>query len=407
MKRKISFKILLTFLIGFSPFYLLSAQTYTVSPSTTTKPSIDVYSNGVKWYACTTDGSTWIRLSASVNGSEITFTASKNSGTFNNNISIILRKNVTISGTTVTNSGVMVRSKNELAGSSGASVTITPDFISGSNSYIMTLTSGSIVFYTNPITVTASGGTVLATPDYTSFYATNISTTSFRARWSAVAGATKYGIRVKKASQSSYSNPIIEDEINATSYYVDDLQPGTTYHFSIQARNGNSSQNSEWSSDKAITTDEEITQLSTPNNSSFVGTNISSTGFTAKWAAVSGATKYGILVRSASGSFSNPEFEAEVSSTSCKVTGLKPETPYYFRIQARNNDSSKNSDWSQSITDAITTSAVSPQNYTVSPSITTKPSTEKVTYNSKTWHGYTNNGTYIQAYAVVDGNKSR
>ena len=403
MGKRLSYSILLAFFIGFSSFLTVKAQTYSVNPSETDKPKNFTYTyNGNTYYGYTKDG-TWIKLSASVSGNKIKFTATKNSGTFNNKIVLYLYKGMSVSGSTITYLGKFVDDETAEAGSSGASITVTPD-ANGSSSYravLVSMGSSNMFFLTDPITVSMK----LDTPDYTSFYASDIGSTSFVANWDAVDGATKYGILVRSSS-GTYQNPAFEDEVSSTSCVVKNLDPGTSYYFQIQARNGNSSEKSDWSKSiaKAVTTTSGTTQLATPNSSNFSYTNRTATGFTAKWSAVSGATKYGILVRSASGSYSNPDFEAEVTSTSCNVIGLKPNTPYYFQIQARNSNSSEYSDWSKGIADAVTTLEASSPDYTVNPSITDKPTTEKVYYNNNTWNGFVNS-TYIQAYAVVDGNK--
>lgn len=100
-------------------------------------------------------------------------------------------------------------------------------------------------------------------------------------------------------------------------------------------------------------------KLAKPNNESFQVSNITETGFTATWAAVSGAEKYDIMVLSANGSVNNPDYYNSVTSPKCNVTGLKPGTSYKFRVRARN--ASSKGEYSSFSTVDITTKTVSEQ----------------------------------------------
>ena len=221
----------------------ISLTSYTAYPTATTQPASDVERKGVKWLGATTGG-VFIKTLASVNGNTITFTAKKNSGTFNNDVSAVLYKDMIIEDENVTVLGSSVGGKTASSGSSSLSVQITPDFTSGCHSYTFLLTSGSMVFYTNPVYVTASGS--VPTPDYMNFTTTNVGTTGFTAKWPAVPGATKYAIQVKKASSGSYSAPDYQyTNITGTSWNVANLQPGTSYHFRVQAKNN--IQSGDWS----------------------------------------------------------------------------------------------------------------------------------------------------------------
>ncbi|MCW5910627.1 MAG: fibronectin type III domain-containing protein, partial [Cyclobacteriaceae bacterium] len=68
-------------------------------------------------------------------------------------------------------------------------------------------------------------------------------------------------------------------------------------------------------------------------------TNISNTGFTANWNAVSGATSYRLDVSTASNfsSFVSGYNNLTVSGTSQGVTGLSANTTYYYRVRAANS----------------------------------------------------------------------
>ena len=156
MKKSVLFTVLLTILLGFLPYLSAFGQTYSVSPSGwTSKPSKDVTSNGSTWIAATTQG-TYIISKASVSGSNVTLNVQKNdNSTFQNKVSIAIQKDVIISGSNVTNTGTTVVSKSLSAGNSGTSINFNLDFTTGSHTYTVVLASGSIIFYTSPITIKA------------------------------------------------------------------------------------------------------------------------------------------------------------------------------------------------------------------------------------------------------------
>ena len=85
MKGKGLLEILLTLIMGFLPFFTVSAQNYKVSPSSTSAPSQrkEVTYGSETWMNETTGG-VWIKVYASTSGSNVTLTAEKSSGTFLN-----------------------------------------------------------------------------------------------------------------------------------------------------------------------------------------------------------------------------------------------------------------------------------------------------------------------------------
>ena len=160
MKSRLSFVVLLIFLIGLTPYVTVSAQTYTVSPTGWTgKPSTNVTYNGNTWMAGTTDG-VYVKAKAVVSGTSLTFNVQKSSGTFNSQTSVTIRKDMKISGSSVTDAGKIIKMSSMSAGNSGMTIDIEPDFSSGSHTYHFILTSGSTVFYTNPITVSAESSSL-------------------------------------------------------------------------------------------------------------------------------------------------------------------------------------------------------------------------------------------------------
>ena len=330
----------------------ISLTSYTAYPTATTQPASDVERKGVKWLGATTGG-VFIKTLASVNGNTITFTAKKNSGTFNNDVSAVLYKDMIIEDENVTVLGSSVGGKTASSGSSSLSVQITPDFTSGCHSYTFLLTSGSMVFYTNPVYVTASGS--VPTPDYMNFTTTNVGTTGFTAKWPAVPGATKYAIQVKKASSGSYSAPDYQyTNITGTSWNVANLQPGTSYHFRVQAKNN--IQSGDWSnSSREVVKTTNNTTLATPDYSTFTVTDKTSTSFTAHWGKVDGASRYALKIRKVGEQY--PSFSNYGSiGTQYTFENLTPNTSYQFIVQAKND--TKVSEWSKDIQTAVKTNNV-------------------------------------------------
>ena len=452
---------ILAILMGLIPMSRVQAQTYTSSATSWTgKPSSDVYWANKTFLASTSDGGTYIMAKAIVNSDKtITFYFKKNSGTFQYSTTARLLRDVNTSSeenkyfTTVQ------------AGASQGSIDVTPDFTSGSHSYTFLLKSGNgVMFCTRAITITAKTVSTLTTPDYTTFTASSITKTGFTAKWSAVSGATKYNINVKKASETDYNNPsFTRSGITTNSVSVTGLDPGTEYQFQIQAANGTST--SSWSKSSSSTfktlADLTITNgtyfgtttltkgvpytfkatiknnasvawkggiylksgsedidktglslsagssstvtlsytptttgsktftlyyltndngsgvvinggnysnpftvtiqapqtLATPDYTTFTASSITKTGFTAKWSAVSGATKYNINVKKASETdYNNPSFtRSGITTNSVSVTGLDPGTEYQFQIQAANGTST--SSWSKSSSSTFKTLA--------------------------------------------------
>ena len=133
------------------------------------------------------------------------------------------------------------------------------------------------------------------------------------------------------------------------------LASNTTYYWKLIAYNGSgkSTHSPTWSftTGKSSTS----TTLPAPNPSTFNATNITETGFTASWGAVSGAKYYDIKVKSEGGTYEQPVFSQATASTSVNVTGLTPGTSYKFRLRARNGNHNENSDWSGDIPTSVKT----------------------------------------------------
>lgn len=154
---------------------------------------------------------------------------------------------------------------------------------------------------------------------------------SFTARWNSVSGAANYRLDVSTANDfsanlSGYNNLYVA----GVSQSVTGLNPNTTYYYRVRSESG--SVISESSNMVTVTT-----SPAAPTASS--GSSITHSSFNASWNSVSSATGYRLDV-SLSNSFSSfvsGYNDLTVGSTSQSVTGLEPNTTYYYRVRAVNS----------------------------------------------------------------------
>ncbi|MCD9853447.1 fibronectin type III domain-containing protein [Epilithonimonas sp. JDS] len=118
-----------------------------------------------------------------------------------------------------------------------------------------------------------------------------------------------------------------------TSYDLVGGTPNTQHNYFVFSRSStNSCAGAPWYSTGV--TGSATTCLATPTSSA--GTAVTSSGFTANWAAVTGATGYLLDVSTVStfASFVSGYNGLAVTGTSQAVTGLNPATSYYYRVRA-------------------------------------------------------------------------
>ena len=137
--------------------------------------------------------------------------------------------------------------------------------------------------------------------------------------WSAVAGATKYG--VYKVVNGKYTK--LDLNVTGTTYTVNGLAEGTEYTFFVQAYT------TKWlaGSDESCATARTNGALTYPAVKATAGTN----SVTLTWSEVSGVTKYGVY-RYANGKYT--KLDLNVTGTTYTVNGLAANTEYTFFVQA-------------------------------------------------------------------------
>lgn len=157
-----------------------------------------------------------------------------------------------------------------------------------------------------------------------------VGTRSFIANWEPVEGAETYLIDVATDGNfttyaAGYQN---REAGNSSSILVENLQPGTTYHYRIRARSmGLTSTNSE----TVTTTTYPETPVAIPP------ADLSVFSFTAKWEPAEGAEQYRIDVASDSQFeqiLNGYEDVAVESGTELEVDGLAMGTRYFYRVRS-------------------------------------------------------------------------
>ncbi len=347
MQKRLLLVFLLTFLLGLLPSSVAFSQTYTISPTGyTAKPSYQSLSNS--WIGYTTgSNSIWIETKAVKSGSSVKFYVRKSSGTFQNSVSFKIRRDVKVSGSTVTSEGTQVGTGSISANASSGSCTITPT--SGSHEYRVILTSGSMTFYSRIVTITveAASPTKPSSPKPSSG-ATNVAT-SGTFSWSTSpndgGSSISYDLYLDTNSSFTSSGKLYKSGQGKSCSYSN-LKPGTKYYWKVIVYNSNNK--STWSDVWSFTTKEAAspTKPSSPSPSNSA-TNVATSG-TFSWSTSpndgGSSISYDLYLDTNSSFTSSGKLYKSGQGKSCSYSNLKPGTKYYWKVIVYN--SNNKSTWS-------------------------------------------------------------
>ncbi len=159
------------------------------------------------------------------------------------------------------------------------------------------------------------------------FTAVNI--TSMSVNWAQNGNPVGTSYIAELSSTSNYSNVDFSSNTVLTTATIAGLTPNTTYYFRVKARNYQQIDSA------YVNLGSTVTLTNVPAAAAFTGVVISS--LSASWGANSNpsATTY-IAELSSASNYSNVDFSSSTVLTTATLSGLTPNTTYYFRVKARN-----------------------------------------------------------------------
>ena len=219
------------------------------------------------------------------------------------------------------------------------------------------------------VRVTNSAGSPPGVPEKP-FYA-NVASYSFTCIWLAVNNASSYKIDVSTDSDFStfvtgYNGkeiPVLEGQTHPSSASITGLQPGTTYYFRVRTANDFGD------SDNSPAT----TVITVPGKPDIqAASEVSQAGFCANWLNQSGISYYYLYVSTAA-DFSSYVLNNQYAGTNCyPVSGLSPNTIYYYRVKAYNISGESEMSNTMSVTTAPDKPATLPADGITADSFTAK-----------------------------------
>gem|GEM_PF-989756 len=196
---------------------------------------------------------------------------------------------------------------------------------------------------------TQSQLTLTAAPNVSA--ATGFTNTSFTANWSSVTGASSYRLDVATTSTFTAGTFILTDvSVTGTSHSVTTLSANTSYYYRVRGINATGP-----SANSATQTVKTLTVAPTAN----AATGITSTGFTANWGAVAGATSYELDVSTSSTFASGVTTYSNITTTTYSVSSLSASTTYHYRVRANNGWGVSTNSGTQSLLTLTASPAVS------------------------------------------------
>lgn len=172
------------------------------------------------------------------------------------------------------------------------------------------------------------------------------SSSSVKVSWNSVNGATRYYVYKSEYSSSSTASDV--GSTNLSSITVTGLRANTKYYFWVKATDGTTISDYSLFGSATPTLSAPTELYATPASSGSIGLS---------WNSVNGATRY-YVYKSESPSSSMASDGGSTKLTSITVTGLKPNTEYYFWVTA--SDDTATSSYSSPVRERTTATPSAP-----------------------------------------------
>ena len=159
--------------------------------------------------------------------------------------------------------------------------------------------------------------------------ATAVNATTIEVTWDPVEGATQYNVYKRTGTSSS---TVLIASPTSTSYTDSNLSSGTTYHYTVSARNSNG-EGTQSATSSATPTATPVPAA--PTGVAGRATSTASIGLT--WNATANTYSYKVYYRAGtSGEFIQLSPQNTITSNGTNITGLISGTTYFFRVVATN-----------------------------------------------------------------------
>ncbi|MGL6225684.1 MAG: fibronectin type III domain-containing protein [Thermoguttaceae bacterium] len=181
-------------------------------------------------------------------------------------------------------------------------------------------------------------------------------TNSIRVTWNNVELADRYVLRYSTNESVETVEPVYVNDILATSYVINGLNPNTTYYIQVSAKAGENSDDSDWSTTARVMIPTITLPAPVQNTVKIVAAppNAGISQLDLSWGAVANCSSYEIQY-STNANFTggstvtitvNPDNPA---SPHYSITGLNANTRYYARVRSNGSGDYGNSGWTASV----------------------------------------------------------